>query len=58
MEYEKTLIPLLFIQKKQYCGIKHSYKTSFDDLELFMKGVRIVKRNISKFYKIVAEDML
>ena len=58
MEYEKTLMPSLFIQKKQYCGIKHSYKASFDDLELFMKGVRIVKRNISKFYKIVAEDML
>ena len=58
MEYKKTLTPSLFIQKNQYCSIKHSYKASFDDLKLFMKGMRIVKRNVSKFYKTVAEDML
>ena len=49
---------IIIYSKKQYCDIKYSYKASFDDLELFIKGMRIVKRNVSKFYKTVAEDML
>ncbi|CAG8716560.1 18319_t:CDS:2 [Gigaspora rosea] len=38
MEYEKTLWPVLFLYRKQYCGIVHEKVFEFDILNLLLKG--------------------
>jgi DNA polymerase family B len=58
MAYEKTLHPSLFLHKKQYCGCIHEYKPNLDNPKLFLKGLKIVKRNTSAFYKLIAEEMI
>src|SRR5436853_1423462 len=58
MAYEKTVMLSRFFQKKQYCGIVHENNVEFDSPILFKKGLKVVKRNASKFYKLVAKEML
>ncbi|CAG8455392.1 6893_t:CDS:2 [Cetraspora pellucida] len=58
MAYEKTLFPFLIFEKKHYIGIKHFYKPDLDNLKLLLKGLKIVKRNVSEFYKIIAKELI
>jgi DNA polymerase elongation subunit (family B) len=60
MEYEKTMISRFF-QKKQYCGIPFTSAETVDLFEipdLLVKGMKIIKRNTSQFYKLTAQEIL
>jgi DNA polymerase elongation subunit (family B) len=48
MAYEETLFPLLLLAKKKYVGIPHEETANFDDVELFIKGLELKKRGVSK----------
>ena len=52
MAYKKTLAPSYFFQKKQYSGIVHEREPELDDPKLFLKGVKIIKRNNWNSWKI------
>src|SRR6185295_70425 len=56
--YEKTLFLFLIFGKKHYVGIKHFYEPDLDNLKLLLKGLKIVKRNVPEFYKIVAKELI
>jgi DNA polymerase elongation subunit (family B) len=58
MAYEKTLHPSIFFHKKQYCGCEHENKSNLDNPKLYLKGLKIVKRNTSLFYKTIAKEMI
>ncbi|CAG8778132.1 9167_t:CDS:1, partial [Racocetra fulgida] len=58
MAYEKTMWPAIFIAKKHYFGVVHELEPNFTSPSLYLRGVKLVKRNISEFYKIVAEEMI
>ncbi|KAF0463566.1 DNA/RNA polymerase [Gigaspora margarita] len=58
MAYEKTLFPWIFFQKKQYRDCLHEHFVELVDTVLFLKGVKMIKRNASKFYKTIAESMV
>ncbi|CAG8818825.1 20184_t:CDS:1, partial [Racocetra fulgida] len=58
MAYEKTMWPTIFIAKKHYFGVVHESESNFTSPSLYLKGVKVVKRNVSEFYKIVAEEMI
>src|SRR5260363_478925 len=58
MAYEKILFPWTFFQKKQYGGCLHEHFVELVDAVLFLKEVKMIKRNTSKFYKTIAESMV
>jgi DNA polymerase elongation subunit (family B) len=60
MEYEKTMISRFF-QKKQYCGIPFTNSETVDLLDvpdLLVKGMKMIKRIASHFYKSTAQEIL
>ncbi|KAF0385174.1 DNA/RNA polymerase [Gigaspora margarita] len=58
MAYEKIFFPWIFFQKKQYGGCLHEHFVKLVDAVLFLKGVKMIKRNASKFYKTIAESIV
>jgi DNA polymerase-2 len=58
VSYEKTLMPSLFIQKKQYCSCVYENKVNLDNPELLVKGMRMIKRDASQFYKQITEEIV
>jgi DNA polymerase elongation subunit (family B) len=51
MAYEEVLYPVIFTGKKKYYGIAHKEHVNFKPLELFIKGLEIVKRGKSSVLK-------
>ena len=58
MEYEKTLYPVIFFQKKLYTGIEYLDQPEYDKPNLFIKGLKIKKHNTSDFTKQIGKEML
>ncbi|KAF0526225.1 DNA/RNA polymerase [Gigaspora margarita] len=58
MAYEKIFFPWIFFQKKQYGDCLHEHFVELVDTVLFLKGIKMIKRNASKFYKTIAESMV
>ena len=58
MAYEKILHLSHFLHKKQYCGCIYEYKPNLENPKLYLKGLKIVKRNTSAFYKMIAEEII
>ena len=56
--YEKILCPARFFKKKHYCGIIHERAPSFESPKLYLKGLKLIKRSASKFYKTIGEEMI
>ncbi|CAG8783444.1 39629_t:CDS:2, partial [Gigaspora margarita] len=56
--YEKTMIPATYLQRKMYCGVVHESTVELDKPKLLIKGLKLVKRNVSEFYKTVAEELI
>src|SRR5271156_5986620 len=61
MAYEEVLFPVMFVGKKKYYGIGHVNVPNFDlkeFKELFVRGVDVVKREQSKFFQMVCEEIM
>jgi DNA polymerase elongation subunit (family B) len=58
VSYEKTLMPSIFLQKKQYCGCVHENEVNLDNPKLLVKGMKMIKRDASKFYKQISEEIV
>jgi hypothetical protein len=57
MAYEEVLFPTYFCAKKQYCGRIH--RDSFNEKnELFLRGINIVKRKISKLCEKIGTEFV
>src|ERR1051325_7826389 len=57
MAYEEVLFPVVFTGKKKYYGIPHESKPNFNK-ELFIRGVEIVKRGQSKYFREVGKKVM
>ena len=58
MAYEEVLFPVFFAGKKKYFGVEHVNKPNFHPEKLFVRGVDVVKRGTSKFFKMVCEEIM
>lgn len=59
MAYEEVLWPVLFAAKKKYVGVKHVNIPNFGkDMKLFIKGLELKKRGVSKVLKTVCMDII
>lgn len=47
MSYEEVLFPAAFLSKKKYYGIPHKKIVNFKPKKLFIKGLEIIKVNVS-----------
>ena len=57
MAYEEVLFPVVFTGKKKYYGIPHESKPNFNK-KLFIRGVEIVKRGQSKYFREVGKKVM
>ena len=57
MAYEEVLFLVVFTGKKKYYGIPHESKPNFNK-ELFIQGVKIVKRGQSKHFREVGKKVM
>src|SRR2546421_7025876 len=55
--YEEVLFPVVFTGKKKYYGIPHESKPNFNK-ELFIQGVKVVKRGQSKHFCEVGKKVI
>src|SRR6185295_17867668 len=58
MAYEEVLFPVVFTGKKKYYGIPHVKKPNFKPKKLFIRGVEIVKRGQSQFFREVGNRIM
>jgi DNA polymerase elongation subunit (family B) len=58
MAYEEVLFPVVFLGKKKYYGIAHVNKPNFHPSKLYIRGVDVVKRGQSKFFRIVCDEIM
>ncbi|CAG8811277.1 23536_t:CDS:2, partial [Cetraspora pellucida] len=58
MAYEKTMYLFLIFGKKHYVAITHSDIPNLDNLNLLLKGLKTIKRNVPEFYKLVAKELI
>jgi DNA polymerase elongation subunit (family B) len=57
MAYEEVLYPVFFFAKKYYAGMIHT--THFEENpKILMKGIALVKKDISKVCEIIGTDFL
>ncbi|CAG8804925.1 17114_t:CDS:2 [Cetraspora pellucida] len=56
--YEKTMYSFLIFGKKHYIAITHSDVPNLDNLNLLLKGLKTIKRNVTEFYKLVAKELI
>ncbi|HEY6536598.1 MAG TPA: DNA polymerase domain-containing protein [Candidatus Nitrosocosmicus sp.] len=58
MAYEEVLFPVMFVAKKKYFGIEHVNVINFYSEELFIRGIDVVKRGVSKFFKNICMEVM
>lgn len=51
MAYEEALFPVAFLAKKKYYGIPHISVPNFEPKDLFIRGLEVKKRGVSKFLR-------
>ncbi len=58
MAYEEVLFPVAFTAKKKYYGVPHEKLINFSPKELFIRGLEVKKRGVSKILKIVFDEIM
>ncbi|CAI2197204.1 18612_t:CDS:1 [Funneliformis geosporum] len=57
MAYEEVLFSVVFTGKKKYYSISHRRESNFNN-KLFIRGVEIVKRRQSKYFREVGKKVM
>lgn len=58
MEYEEVLFPVIFLSKKKYYGLPHENTPNFNSNKIFIRGLEVKKRGVSKILIDVCMDIM
>ncbi|CAG8754135.1 22180_t:CDS:2, partial [Gigaspora rosea] len=58
MEYEKTLWPVLFLRRKQYCGVVHEKFLSYENNQIIITEESLKKRILKIIAKYIDDETL